>query len=304
MASVPLFLTPFVGRERELALYRRFLASDSPWVLVITGQGGIGKSTLLRHFADRIGVSEGSLVITLDFAMHLDPLAVLDEISWQVEGWANAEQVQMFRQAIADARGKLAQPVGDIRQEVHLAENASLQGQGMQMNISAATLELRREIRRQVTQALYTLASALSCGQMILLLDTGEWLGEREGLETGQWFLNEVLPLLSKRLQRRGKRCSVVLASRVNLALPALQGQDIRRYSLPFLEQPAVDGYLSQLGMSDANLRQRVYNLTHGHALCVEIVGVIWQQAEPPLTAADFPELHEQFNEQATVTFL
>src|SRR5712692_1576194 len=41
---------PFVGRENEQKEYWDFLVgkSDAPWLLVISGLGGIGKSTLLN----------------------------------------------------------------------------------------------------------------------------------------------------------------------------------------------------------------------------------------------------------------
>lgn len=44
----------FVGRTRELAVFDRILAGDSPYSVVhVTGLGGIGKSTLLREVARR-----------------------------------------------------------------------------------------------------------------------------------------------------------------------------------------------------------------------------------------------------------
>jgi|GEM_PF-6748663 len=49
--ALPL-LNPFVGRQREQKAYRQMLAQSSPWVLVITGQGGMGKSALLRHLKE------------------------------------------------------------------------------------------------------------------------------------------------------------------------------------------------------------------------------------------------------------
>ena len=49
MTQAPPLLTPFVGREREQDLYRQFLTWTTPWVMVITGKPGIGKSTLLQR---------------------------------------------------------------------------------------------------------------------------------------------------------------------------------------------------------------------------------------------------------------
>jgi tetratricopeptide (TPR) repeat protein/transcriptional regulator with XRE-family HTH domain len=44
---------PFVGREQELALLERHLASEGPPVLLLAGEPGIGKSRLLQEAASR-----------------------------------------------------------------------------------------------------------------------------------------------------------------------------------------------------------------------------------------------------------
>ncbi|MFL5661314.1 MAG: tetratricopeptide repeat protein, partial [Ktedonobacteraceae bacterium] len=57
--------------------------------------------------------------------------------------------------------------------------------------------------------------------------------------------------------------------------------------------------------MDDALLRQRVYEITRGHALCVSIIGTLWlEQEEPPFTFVDFPKLQEKFNERALLEFV
>ena len=56
----------FVGRERELAAFRSWLAGrHSPTMLVVTGPGGIGKSTLIRAFARDIQ-SAGTPALLVD----------------------------------------------------------------------------------------------------------------------------------------------------------------------------------------------------------------------------------------------
>ena len=44
----------FVGREQELAIFRHHIASSPPRYLVfyITGQRGVGKTTLLKRYRD------------------------------------------------------------------------------------------------------------------------------------------------------------------------------------------------------------------------------------------------------------
>src|SRR5260370_20648556 len=52
MSQAPPIQDPFVGREIEQQRYQQFLTKVSPWVMNIIGQGGIGKSTLLRHLSE------------------------------------------------------------------------------------------------------------------------------------------------------------------------------------------------------------------------------------------------------------
>jgi hypothetical protein len=59
----------FVGRERELALFRRWLEAEprEPVVLNVSGPGGVGKSMLLRAFR-RIALWRGRPVVLADSA--------------------------------------------------------------------------------------------------------------------------------------------------------------------------------------------------------------------------------------------
>ncbi len=52
-------------------------------------------------------------------------------------------------------------------------------------------------------------------------------------------------------------------------------------------------------------MRRRVYEITHGHALCVSIIGTLWQeQGEHPFTLADLPDLRARFTERALVEYI
>jgi energy-coupling factor transporter ATP-binding protein EcfA2 len=57
----------FVGRDRELALFRDALTSSEPpfAILSITGPGGVGKSTLLRQF-EHLATEAGAHPILVD----------------------------------------------------------------------------------------------------------------------------------------------------------------------------------------------------------------------------------------------
>ena len=297
---------PFVGREIEQQRYQEFLTKANPWVMNIIGQGGIGKSTLLRHLGEH--TPPEILVVSLNFAansLRTDCLMILEELSWPLAPHCNQHQVKAFEQAIRTASERLLQSGGDMKQEIHLGDNTVFHGQGMQLNISNALQELRREIRKQVTSAFYALALTLERKQLVFMFDTSEWLNEPEGRDAGQWLLDELLPELHSRMQHNQQRCSVVIASRERLPMTTIQRQDQYFSALPMLDRAAVDNYLAKLGMNDPEISQQVYEITHGNSLCVAIIGTLWQErGEQPFTLADLPRLQEQFNERALLEFI
>jgi hypothetical protein len=137
------------------------------------------------------------------------------------------------------------------------------------------------------------------------MLDTCEWLSEPEAFEVGQWVTDELVPGILERMALRRHPFSVVIASRTMLPLTMIDQNDRQTLALPRLEQAAVDLYLEQVGMQDAVFRHRVYEITHGHALCVSIIGILWQeQGDQAFTLADLPLLHAQFNERALLEYI
>jgi hypothetical protein len=110
--------------------YQRSRGLTTPWVWLIIGQGGIGKSRLLDQLFTE--TPQEMLVVRLKFAMSNmrgEPLSVLEEMLWQVEAPVDADQMRLYQQAFAEGKAKLEQPASDIRQDVHLAESAPLQRQ-------------------------------------------------------------------------------------------------------------------------------------------------------------------------------
>ena len=179
-----------------------------------------------------------------------------------------------------------------MSQTVIVGDAGSLKDAQLSMSgVDGATArEQRRQVREMVTKALYVQALTFQSTRLVIMLDTCEWLSEPEGLEVGQWVVDELIPGVHERIIQRRHQCSVVIAGRTLPPLPVIDQRDRYALSLPRLEQAAVDLYLEQLGMQDAVLRQRVYDITHGHSLCVSIIGTLWQeQGDHPFTLADLP---------------
>ena len=158
--------------------------------------------------------------------------------------------------------------------------------------------ELHRQVREKVCTAFYDLIETLHPLSLVLMLDTCEWLNEPECQEIGQWMLQSVLPEMRERLYEKHRDCVAVLASRFSLDLAAINGQERRQRVLHMLDKAAVYDYLSRVGIQDTALHQRVYDLTHGHALCVSIIATLWQ--EQPFSLADLPTLQGQFAKSRT----
>ena len=292
----------FVGREREIDVYKKFLARERPWVLIITGLGGIGKTTLLHRLAEYT-LSEATLfktgTVTLDFAneeLRNDPLKLLDKLTIDTAPYCNLRQIDSeFKHELLESLDQLAQ-ISKERAQTGRSDSEDL-----------ALREIHHQMRELATEAFYLQIKTFTLERLVVMLDTCEWLSEPEGIEVGQWVLNELIPEMHTRIRQKGRQCSIVMFSRVQPRLDVIKGQDQRRLTLPMLGKAEVDHYLEHMGMRDAELRQRVYEVTHGHALCVSIIGDFWQQREAqeqPLTLADLPELQVQgFSEIALMRF-
>src|SRR5579863_8221491 len=300
----------FVGREREQEAYRGMLnGTSSRWVMVVTGQGGNGKSALLRHLMEKL-TPAGTLAIHLNFAggdLSVDPLTVLEEMVEQLASHYDRRPARAFKRfdtALQEGRKLLGPRQGD--QIIIAREHGTVTDNTLSAGVSR---EQRRQVYLNARKACYDLLDSLSpLTQLVLLLDTCERLHEMEGTglsETGQWVMNELIPGIHQHLHQRRRQCGVVLASRILPPFEAIDGQEIQHLKLPKMEQVAVENYLQHLGMSDAALRQHIYRVTYGHALCVSIIGALWQErGEQPFTIADLPRFQQQFNEQALMKFI
>lgn len=72
----------FVGRERELALFRAWLQTESPLpqILNVSGPGGVGKTTLLRAFAREAHTLGRPLKVVDGRSIRPRPEALLDAL--------------------------------------------------------------------------------------------------------------------------------------------------------------------------------------------------------------------------------
>ncbi len=293
----------FVGRAREQELYSAFLLKETPWALMITGLGGIGKTTLLHRLAEYTQTEqtlrENTHIVLLDFAqeeLRNDPLAILDHLTSDIAPYCDIQQ--MDEELKREQQQRLDQ-LAEIRS--HRAETEANEA-GDQ-----ALRELRHQMQELATGAWSTQLKNYRLPRLVLLLDTCEWFAEPEGLEVGQWVVNELLPGIRTQLHRKGRQFSVVISSRIPLKFEVINGRDQRRITLAMLEKPEVDHYLAQMGMQDAALRQQVYEVTRGHALCVSIIADLWKHREElsePFSLSNVPELQvQEFSEIALMRF-
>ena len=293
----------FVGREGEKQVYQHLLTEATPWVLIITGQAGVGKSTLLRHLATSYTPQE-IVVGTLNFAdlsLRVDPLHVLSALSWQFASSCDAKRVVAFEKTLAEGHNRLSELSIRTIQLLTVGEHET--AQEAQFHTSTASLYGQRyKVHKMVKQAFYYQMDTFRPSQLVIMLDSCEWLNEPESLGLGHWVMNELLPDIRQHLMQEHRKCTVVIASRLSLDLAAIDEQERRHLILPMLDRAAVNDYLRCVGMQNQELHQRVYDLTHGHALCVSIIATLW--GEQPFSIATLPILQEQFTEQALLKFV
>ncbi|MEO6890031.1 MAG: tetratricopeptide repeat protein, partial [Ktedonobacteraceae bacterium] len=310
MAPAPHPARIFVGRQHEEQLYQQLLTGDDFWVLLFTGMGGIGKTTLLEHLAQV--TPPGTRVAWLNLAsetLRSDPLKILDALASQLAHACSPEVFVHFQQELQMARRELAAlqlPQAQI-QMIRSKEHNDLRDISFSMaGADAAFLqEKRRHLYELVTAVLYDLLATLSSSRLVIMLDTCERLLDAENSVLANWLLNDLLAELHERLQWRATSCSLVLASRFSLPFERVNQQDIRSAPLRVLAEIDCDDYFSRCGMADTALRKRIYQLTRGHALCISLIATIWrEQSARPLTVADVPLLQGAFNESVLLKFV
>jgi len=290
----------FVGREREQQRYRDLLTTDTPWVLIFTGLGQSGKSRLLRHLKEQ--TPRNIPVAKLDFAINgfqTDHLSVLREIARQIEVVCKAEAAATFKKAVDDGRKKItelsAQAKQDIiHQEIKVNGGEAI-GNQLRIQLDKNIREIKRQVLEKVLDPFYAQLTTFSFDRLVLMLDTCEWLKQ---VEVDPWVLDELIPELRMRMREQGRQFSVVMASRVQPQLNAIDKQDQQTLRLPLFSKPEVGQYLQYIGVHGAAMLDFVYELTYGHAGSLLILYKLCEQQEKmPSSVEELIPLQDPFIE-------
>ncbi len=217
----------FVGREYERQMYTSFLAQETPWLLLITGVLGSGKSALLNQLKDQTE-QQKIPVILLDFAqlwLRTDILTILERLAAQLQPYSDTSQFLQVLERSRQSSSKSDKKISRMFLEAEQADREQLQW------ISQARDAYRDKdcAEEDAVEAFYHLVEAPQLKRLVMMLDTSEWLyepGDRNVSRVGKWITNRFLPGLHQRMQGQGKRCHVVLACREHISLEKVQGRE------------------------------------------------------------------------------
>src|SRR5579885_2362045 len=297
--------TAFIGRDEQIAAYRNFLSQSSPWLLLLTGMPGCGKSFFLKRTRELF--SNTTLTLSLDFAdtsLQADPLALLSELSWQCAQQSDTSMVEVFHTELEKSRRRL------IQQYTRLVEDAADHFQQSSENATITesllsdknTEDAETAIIEPVLQALLAQLATLPAGtNLTVIFDTCEWIIAPQSQHVGNWLLEQFLPALHQQCH-----CHVVMASRTPMPLSGMLAGSSMRIELEGLEERAVTTYLREIGVQD-DAGQHIYRITHGHPLCFAIITALWQEEynNAPTDLVDqeqnLARLDDAYSEQALI---
>lgn len=208
----------FVGRNEQLDLFERMITSEeTPWLLLITSGGGVGKTQLLNqmsHKAKKLGWNVPDIVDFYDL-VNQQKLGLLMTLRNRFK----PTYFGSFKRAV-DRYDRL------ITENERFAEKADEQ---------AARAIIERAESQAITAFMNAFEKQMEDQPQVILFDTFELVAETE---LGAWFLFEMLPQLNKNaifviagrrvpeLQQRFQNDREVWFS----ALPTLNSQEVQVY--------------------------------------------------------------------------
>jgi class 3 adenylate cyclase/tetratricopeptide (TPR) repeat protein len=163
-------LTKFVGRHEELAFllkHWRSLRDDKGAVILVPGEAGIGKSRLLKEFADRV-VAEGASVRRF-FGSPYHRSSALHPLIDGARRFLGQSESESGLAALAAA----LKPLGAAASE-HLPWLAALFGFPTGQATSSVTPQQRRE--RTLAAILWWLKAIADRRPVLLLIEDAHWL--------------------------------------------------------------------------------------------------------------------------------
>jgi predicted ATPase/transcriptional regulator with XRE-family HTH domain len=98
--SLPVALTPLLGRDADVRMLRQWLGNPAPRLVTIVGPGGVGKTRLALELARAIADEGSTRVVFVSLAAIRDPAFVASAIA-EALGLANVTAVDLPRRARA-----------------------------------------------------------------------------------------------------------------------------------------------------------------------------------------------------------
>ena len=303
----------FVGRTIEIKQYLKFLTQEIPWVLVVRGLGGSGKSVLLAELARQ--TPQDSCVVTIDFeqdSLREHYLTLLEHFSDQVKYYCDPERTVDLQNSIAEGRREIGKRVAtgntwidEINQKVLVGDYANAERIRSAIEIGETQIQqTRREMGEIAKAKFYAQMKTFAKKRLVIMIDTGEWLNETQNVEAGRWAMDEIIPWLHSHLTSKGQQCFVVITSRVPLKLHVIKQHPLREMKLGLLSKAEMEQCLIQMDITDPSIIDEIYRITFGYPYGLSIVHKIWEEqwemSDKPLSVADLPELRKQFYELVT----
>lgn len=232
----------FVGRKDELDAFRRCLTSQTQNGIYFYGDGGIGKSMLLRRI---FALCENELhyhTIFIDF---------FSTKNRSIEGVQNSI-IEKFPESHAfDEMLQIREKVNDIRTGAEFSYRKEMLS-GLQRQLEVMFARCCNEAAQERPVA--------------LIFDSFEYIQKRD---IGRWFLGEVLPYLKKESDHG---IIVVLAGRPQPKI-ATTPANILQYRLEGLTKPEVKDYIQQkMNMPWEEVLEPLYQGIQGNPLILELL--------------------------------